>query len=366
LTEIRRLRLRVQHADIRSRSGGVVTQERDPAMTRFNEDEMKFAPVLDAALAARDRGDFDESVALFRSIIERAGPSCRRLLGIAHGLLAGVYYNQLDDANAALPHARESVRFTPRSELGSLGLFHCFASLGRWEEAFEEAIRLLSVRGDSADYRMIVADDTFLGAEFSPRVRDLVLDGRRLIEQWDETRAVKIKELDGSRSKSRIDLEIETEPTIDELVREADRLEEKGDVLGATEALSKAIHDHPSVARLLARRGRLHYLRAQWKDAIADFSAALALQPSAPSTLLYRGQARAHLEDFDEALHDFYRVTVLEPRAADAFYEIGYLQNFRGRSEEARSNWRFAMTLEPEWKSRIEPLLAQIDKPKKD
>jgi hypothetical protein len=150
-------------AGARDREYSTVAGEPAPTvMSRFNKDEMRFAPILDAALAARDRGDFVQSLALFGTIIERAGSSCGRLLGVAHGLAAGVYYDHLNDPAAALPHALESVRFTPRSELASLGLFHCLATLRRWEDAFSEALRFVLVRGDSSSYRMILFDDTFL------------------------------------------------------------------------------------------------------------------------------------------------------------------------------------------------------------
>ena len=101
-------------------------------------------------------GDLVRALELVEPLQEKM-PEDRRVLGV----LGGVLWRQgkLREASSCF---RKVTVMSPRSELASVGLFHCLWQLGNVEEAKAEAVRLLSLR-ESAEYESLLEE---LGWEF--------------------------------------------------------------------------------------------------------------------------------------------------------------------------------------------------------
>jgi tetratricopeptide (TPR) repeat protein len=139
-------------------------------------------------------------------------------------------------------------------------------------------------------------------------------------------------------------------------------LEEEGDLDAAIAVLTDAIDRLPTEPWLTARRGRLFRIRKEWRKAISDFDAALAIKPDAPTTLFFRGTCRAELGDFDGAIADLERCIQIQPRAADAYWEIAAIHDFRGSLGAAISSYRKAFELDPERYPGLKELLAELER----
>ena len=149
--------------------------------------------------------------------------------------------------------------------------------------------------------------------------------------------------------------------TAEEAIRRADEQEEVGDLAGALETLSTAIISDSANPKLHALRGRLHHLRKEWREAIADFDPALALKPTTPTTLFFRGRARSMLDDLDGALADFWACVSLQPDSADAYVEIGDIHYYRHEYSEAREAFTRAMNLDPLRTETLSERIADIE-----
>lgn len=101
-------------------------------------------------------GDLVRALELIKPLHERM-PEDRRVLGV----LGGVLWRDGKPTEASECFRKVTV-MSPRSELASVGLFHCLWQLGNLEEAKAEAVRLLSLQ-ESAEYESILDE---LGWEF--------------------------------------------------------------------------------------------------------------------------------------------------------------------------------------------------------
>lgn len=80
------------------------------------------------------------------------------------GMLGAIYFS-LKNWNTALVYYEKTVELSPKSELASIALFHCFWSQERFDEAIKEANRYTKLNGFSREYALIFEDldnnDTF-------------------------------------------------------------------------------------------------------------------------------------------------------------------------------------------------------------
>ena len=90
---------------------------------------------FERAIRLRDGGDLVGAMRVLRELSARA-PGVPSVLGT----LAGLEY-QTGEYERAVETGQEVVRLAPRSELGSLTLFHALYALGRVSEAFSEVAR---------------------------------------------------------------------------------------------------------------------------------------------------------------------------------------------------------------------------------
>jgi tetratricopeptide (TPR) repeat protein len=148
----------------------------------MTEEEKTFEPLFNAAIEARDRGDLDQALALFGTVLEQCDE--QRLSGIVHGMVGAILLFDKNAITEAERHYRQAVRLMPRAELGSLGLFHALARQERIEEALEEMIRYLSSK-DSQEYRSLLRDAYPEHAFPAGRKRELVAAAHRLVKRWD-------------------------------------------------------------------------------------------------------------------------------------------------------------------------------------
>lgn len=106
---------------------------------------------FEAALQARDEGRLDEAD---RRLLE-LGNENPEDLAIAL-VRAGVLF-KMEKFNEAWDLFGGIVRSRPDTELASRGLFHSLWKLGRYDEAFEEMKRFLSI-ADSEGYLELLSD----------------------------------------------------------------------------------------------------------------------------------------------------------------------------------------------------------------
>jgi len=153
---------------------------------------------------------------------------------------------------------------------------------------------------------------------------------------------------------------MESKDIADEAIRKADEAEDRGDLASAQRILSDAVEVAPDVPRLRARYGRLLHLDGQWREAIVQFDAALAIKPKAASTLFFRGRAKSMLEDMEGAIADFETTLELQPESYDALYEMAMIRDYQGRWDEALVLLRRIQTLSPETFRDVPGLIATI------
>jgi len=110
---------------------------------------------IDRALAEAtelcNRNEFSAALRLAEPLLV-SEPADPRVLGV----LAGVYLRQGRFAEAAL-YFRRVTDLSPRSELGSLGLFHALWASGEHALAERELTRFLGVR-ESEEYRILLEE----------------------------------------------------------------------------------------------------------------------------------------------------------------------------------------------------------------
>lgn len=141
----------------------------------------KFEEVFNAALKARCAGDVENALELCGRALEQGEGVDNTLLAAAHGECAHICMFLLvtPDINEAERHFKAATQLVPKSELASMGLFHALVELGRWRDALEEIVRLVSLR-DSPEYRELLSDE--FGADLDdPLLQQLIERARALL-----------------------------------------------------------------------------------------------------------------------------------------------------------------------------------------
>jgi formylglycine-generating enzyme required for sulfatase activity len=118
----------------------------------------EFDPIFEAATTARDAGEHARALALFQRCLEVLSEEGRYRCAV-YTQMAFVHRTQAEESagevardhlGRAVDYGSRAVEAGPRSELASLGLFFSLLHLERWEDAFREAARYLTLR-DSPD-----------------------------------------------------------------------------------------------------------------------------------------------------------------------------------------------------------------------
>lgn len=113
---------------------------------RKKKDEDEIDTLFAEAIKLRDSGELLQAIKKLKEILSTFPEPRGPILGV----MAHIYYTIPDLENALICY-QETVSISPKSELGSLGLFHTLWDMGREAEAFAEAKRFLALR-DSIEY----------------------------------------------------------------------------------------------------------------------------------------------------------------------------------------------------------------------
>jgi len=115
--------------------------------------------LFEKALEYKNKGNFEKAVEKFKHINELIGDSAP-----ATGMIALILYHKLDRVEEALPYARKTVELSPKSEMGSLCLVHCFFELNMKEEMEQEISRYVKI-GEKFDRYNILFEENNLTKE---------------------------------------------------------------------------------------------------------------------------------------------------------------------------------------------------------
>ena len=140
-----------------------------------------FGPLFDKALRARHEGNFEHALQLCTRVLNKLGPSARRAHAAVNSEM-GYIHLTCKRFKEAESHYRYALGLFPKAELASIGLFQSLVEQGRLDEAFEEAIRLVSLR-DSPEYRDILAKAYTDVEILDPRLRRLANRARAILRQ---------------------------------------------------------------------------------------------------------------------------------------------------------------------------------------
>ncbi len=146
-----------------------------------SDDKRPEEELFDKAVEARNVNDYETAKELCGRSLEVHDGTDWKFVAIAHREL-GYIHAKLGDRAAAEDYYRYAISVAPRYELASLGLFQSLAEQGRLKEAFEEAIRLVSLR-DSPEYRDILAKAYTDVEILDPRLRRLANRAREILRQ---------------------------------------------------------------------------------------------------------------------------------------------------------------------------------------
>ena len=120
----------------------------------------------------------------------------------------------------------------------------------------------------------------------------------------------------------------------DDLLEQADRVDEEADYQGAIAVYTRMIEAHPEDAFLRAKRGRLYWVMKDWQSASDDFDDAIRIDPTSIVGYAARGQIRNEAGDLRGARADLSKAICLDPDAwlvrwvrARVFLQLGELDS---------------------------------------
>ncbi len=93
---------------------------------------------LAKAFELKNQGKYSEAIIELKKFIQKHGDH-----KIAIGLIAALYYSELNSPEEALPYAQMSVQLSPKSEMASLCLVLCLRHFDRQDEIHEEIQRFV-------------------------------------------------------------------------------------------------------------------------------------------------------------------------------------------------------------------------------
>lgn len=98
---------------------------------------------------------------------------------------------------------------------------------------------------------------------------------------------------------------------------------------------SRAIEVNPGAANYYSR-GLAHFQKAEYDHAIADFSRAIEIDPTLEPAFGYRGLANLQKADYDQAIADLSLAIALKPGAANYYSGRGLAYRFKADTDFSR------------------------------
>lgn len=111
---------------------------------------------------------------------------------------------------------------------------------------------------------------------------------------------------------------------------------------------------HALYALAFDNRGLLRYINGNYREAMEDFTAAIALEPDFALPFKHRGYAKHDLQDYAGAIEDYSRAIRLDRKAGETYWDRGLAKEQAGDREGALEDFRKAAKLGE--KSAIERL----------
>ena len=290
-----------------SRSDG----EPDPAPTdtRSNAGERE----LEAAIALRSAGAYEEAIEAFTEVLEDEPDSCVALLG------RGAATFQAGRVEASLSDFERALALEPENQSAWLGKFEVLQALGRHEQAlfaFSRFEALGALR--SALYAKRAASHAALG-----RLEDAAKDQARALE-------------DALKPEIEAELRMQHAQVLLKLKRFS----------RAREVVDPLVQQGGPSPKVLLLRARASRGLGQLKQALADVSAALELDPDFVDAYLERGSIRNLRREHDAAVDDSSRALELEPELVDAHLQRALALRQLGRLNEALADYQRASQLD--------------------
>lgn len=127
----------------------------------------------------------------------------------------------------------------------------------------------------------------------------------------------------------------------------------RGDYYRRTGQDDKAIADYAKSLQyketdyIYHHRGRIMYLKGKVKEAIADYTQAIALKAEYPMALHNRALAYATLYDYDKAIVDYTEAIKHQPRYAKAYYNRGFAYQKKGDGPAALADYNKSIEQNP-------------------
>lgn len=115
----------------------------------------------------------------------------------------------------------------------------------------------------------------------------------------------------------------------------------------ALDRLNLAISKSPGVARLFVERGDIYYLLNDFHKAVADYTAALALDDSQDNAYFGRGMTYGRMGLIDEGIADLGIYIQRHPDSSVAYTKRGVRNIWRGNYQEAGRDLERAVELDP-------------------
>jgi Tfp pilus assembly protein PilF len=131
-----------------------------------------------------------------------------------------------------------------------------------------------------------------------------------------------------------------------------------GEFSKSAEQYELALKASPKNADLLNDLGYSHYSRGDWPNAVAVLTRAVEIDPNHKKAWINLGMAQAQLGQFEASFQSFCSAV----RPADAHCNVGFVLAVQGKTEEAKAQYRQALTLDPGLRA-AKLGLASLEKP---
>ncbi|WP_371261275.1 tetratricopeptide repeat protein [Bradyrhizobium sp. th.b2] len=139
---------------------------------------------------------------------------------------------------------------------------------------------------------------------------------------------------------------------------------QKGNLDEAISDFSRAIEINPSYAQDFASRGLAYLKRKQLKEAIDDLQKGLQLDNRQTGAMIGLGKAYIESQAFDQAKPILDQAIRLDPVSPEAYLQRGRLMEGIGDLAQASSDYRTALSFDPELKEAKEALSKVLERSK--
>jgi tetratricopeptide (TPR) repeat protein len=118
----------------------------------------------------------------------------------------------------------------------------------------------------------------------------------------------------------------------------------------AREAVERALSLNPSLAGAHAQMGRLKItVDSDWAGANASYQRAVELEPGNPEGVRLAAESAAEFGHFDDAVKLARRAVDLDPLNADSWENLGEIEYYTGRLDQAAADDKKSLELNPDF-----------------